>query len=109
MSTKRISVRWLLEEVNRMNRESTCAPDVREGWNTALEMVLRESNNYSGFGYLVQSEVPEGHQPGMTANVFGEGFSFFDETRKHYYYHENLKSDDGYVRRNANLQSGFVK
>ena len=70
---KTISVEQLKDEVSRRNKESTCDPQVREGWNALLEEVLHSTGNYRGFGYwnlkVNKNDVP--YVP--------------DETRRFYY------------------------
>lgn len=83
---KTFDVEQLRLEVNRRNRESTCSPEVREGWNDILSTILMETNNYHGFGYLDSSSVPEGHESGI---IFDDSPAhnhvFPDESRRVYY------------------------
>ena len=85
MSKPRVNVKLaaLVAEVNRRNRESTCAPEVRKGWNELLATALMLADAYSGFGYLDSSMVPAGELPGYSDT--GGTFSYPDETRRHYY------------------------
>lgn len=48
---KTIDVQMLKDIVNRRNKNSTCAPDIREGWNSLLEEALNKTGNYKGFRY----------------------------------------------------------
>lgn len=80
---KTISVKQLVDKVNEKNRLSTCSSDIRNGWNDLLEFVLRETNQYNGFGYLQQHEVPEGQLPGIIKSP--EKSTYPDDSRKVYY------------------------
>jgi len=84
-NTKRrtVSIKGLVEQVNALNRLSTCAPQIREGWSSLLEDVLHAGNVYRGFSYLSWSDVPVGHAPGIQKE--GEGYVFPDETRRVYH------------------------
>lgn len=68
---KTVSVEWLKDEVARRNRDSSCNPGVREGWNALLEEVLHKTDNYHGFGYFKSKDLDEDLEP--------------DETRRFYY------------------------
>ena len=46
---KTFKVENLINEVNRLNVESTCDPKLRIGWNSLLETVLFETDNYKGY------------------------------------------------------------
>ena len=52
-------------KINNMIRMSTCSKDVRQGMISAIEVMLYATGNYRGFRYLEQTEVPEGHLPGI--------------------------------------------
>ncbi len=83
MKRKIIKISELIARVNHLNKESTCEPTVREGWNALLEDVLHLTDTYSGFNYLTQNDVPEGQEPG---SLIVGGYKLFpDETRRHYY------------------------
>ncbi len=86
--TKTIKVADLIAEVNRRNRESTCSPEARNGWNNLLEGFLHATDNYNGFGYLKAGEVPAGELPGIKGEP--ESFTFPDESRKRYYANPRL-------------------
>jgi hypothetical protein len=92
-NTKRstVSIKGLIEQVNAQNRLSTCAPQVREGWNSILEGVLHAGNVYAGFGYLTHAEVPSGHPAGIVHE--DDGVVFPDETRRYYIIHRALKGE----------------
>jgi hypothetical protein len=83
MARKTFKLRRLVEMVNRRNRNYTCSPDMREGWNSLLEEVLLNNDNYAGFCYLTAKEVPEGQLPGVERN--GYDTQFPDDTRRIYY------------------------
>lgn len=46
-----------------------------------LEGILMETNNYAGFQYLTELEVPEGERPGIRPD---QVFSDTDDTRRRY-------------------------
>lgn len=91
MKRKTIDVIKLIEEVNRLNKESKCSPDQRMGWNCFLEHILHETNNYNGFGYYNQEEVPTNQKPGIIWGVNNQGVrdntlnTYPDESRRFYY------------------------
>jgi len=68
MARKTLSVETLRSEVNRRNRESTCSPEVRQGWNSILESMLMATGNYRGFRFLTPDKVPDGKAPGIKEN-----------------------------------------
>ena len=80
---KNIPVARLVEMVNKLNRESTCEPAVREGWNELLADVLLETGNYKGFGYLTAEQVPVDQAPGITGEP--SAYAFPDNTRRQYF------------------------
>lgn len=84
MRRKTIEVKNILGEVNRLNQKSTCSSDTRAGWNDLLEIILRTTGNYKGFGYLLVSAVPDGCLPGTIFNEV-DGRTFPDESRRFYY------------------------
>jgi hypothetical protein len=79
---KTVRIADLVALVNEHNRVSTCAPDIRNGWNALLEEVLHAADAYRGFGYLSAGDVPAGHAAGMIGEV--GNFSFPDESRRCY-------------------------
>lgn len=91
MARKTVSLLALIEQVNQMNRESTCAPDIRMGWNTLLEQALMAANVYAGFGYYSEHELPRNQTPGLVDGHFVHGVS--DDSRRFYYTHSKLKPD----------------
>lgn len=83
MKQKTIKIAGLIKRVNELNAKSLCSPEIRQGWNALLEDILHQTDNYSGYNYLMQSEVPEGAVPGC---ISSEGKNIFpDETRRRYY------------------------
>lgn len=88
---KTINVRDLINKVNNLNSETTCKPDVRQGWCSLLESVLMDCEVYAGFGYLTQDQVPEGHLPGVVADKVNGDHTFPDESRRVYYIHKSLR------------------
>jgi hypothetical protein len=88
---KTIDVAVLIEECNRLCRESTCSPEHRLGVCSFLEWVMMRQNVYVGFGYLSQSEVPKGELPGIIRDESPEhNHQFPDESRRFYYVHSFL-------------------
>jgi len=69
---KTINVQLLKEKVNGFLQVSTCNEDVRRGMICMLETVLNDTDNYKGYDYLNQTEVPCGHKPGININTVGE-------------------------------------
>jgi len=67
MGAAKFDVEDFKKEVNRRNRESTCAADVRLGGNLLLEWLLNKSESYRGFRYLNRSEVPAESLPGINS------------------------------------------
>ena len=78
-----IKLAKLVEWVNRRNSESTCAADVRLGWNLLLEEAMHHADNYGGYRYLAAQYVPKGEKPGIDGEEME--YIFPDETRRHYY------------------------
>ncbi len=89
---KTVSVVDMLEKVNQMNRESTCAADIRHGWNSLLECMLHDAGVYAGFGYLNASQVPTGCLPGIVWDGQNQPSAFPDESRRLYYTHHSLQN-----------------
>ena len=84
---KTIEVKRLVDEVNRINRESTFSPEHREGINLFLENILHETGNYEGFNHLYERDVPAGEKPGIIFDESGEHNHVFpDDTRKVYFF-----------------------
>ena len=89
MAKKFVEVEKIKEFVNRTNRESTCGPDQRDGWNSLLECILHGTGNYRGYNLLTSEEVPLGQAPGVCSSGkemrrFNSGEKV-DETRRKYY------------------------
>lgn len=82
-SRKTVDVDEFRIKVNDMIALSTCSPEGRKGMMLVLEEVLHSTNNYRGFGYLRQKDVPEGELPGIVD--VENGFEFPDPTRVQYY------------------------
>lgn len=83
---KTFKIEDLRSQINSSLKNSTCAPDVREGMRFALEHILFETNTYGGYRYLTADEVPEGHQPGVNpGETFDVKFKNTDRTRVYYY------------------------
>lgn len=92
MPRKTVEITAIIDEVNRRNRGSTCAAELRMGWNSLLEGILKDANVYAGFGYLVADQLEGdaiGQNPGM---AYDNGTTFPDESRVYYYCHEKLRN-----------------
>ena len=85
MGRKTFSVDTFKDQINNILAVSVVSADRREGMIVALEYVLHETGNYRGYRYLLSSEVPEGHQPGIRFDINGDGpFYDCDSTRRSY-------------------------
>lgn len=91
MGRKTFNVDTFKDQINKVLAASVVSADRREGMIVALEYVLHETGNYRGYRYLLSSEVPEGHQPGIRIpgiryDVNSEVHSFddCDSTRRSY-------------------------
>ena len=89
---KTISVEFIKDIINYKNHMSTCAPEVRRGWNSILQDILMQTGNYRGFYYLRSGEVPDSEVAGILTNAQGDicyredGMPFFpDETRINFF------------------------
>ena len=80
---KTFDVAKLRDNVNQRNKKSTCAAEVRQGWNSLLESILHDTGNYKGFHYLKKEEIPADQSPGIVWNKEGKP-TFPDETRRIY-------------------------
>lgn len=94
---KTVYIRKLIEEVNHKNRNSTCSPLTREGWNHLLECVLHAAGVYEGYSYLRSRDIPPGQLPGIAPldKPLSEGpFKnvYPDETRRCYNIHHSLEA-----------------
>lgn len=96
MAKKTISVQALKDTINSCLKDSTCDVKVRDGMIFTLEHVLFETGNYAGYRYLLQSEVPDGAQPGVNYETNEAGmqvpcsdyttrFANTDGSRRHYF------------------------
>jgi hypothetical protein len=87
MARKTVPVKVMVREVNRMLRNSKCTADIRMGMCAVLDTLLHETNNYRGFQYLREDEVPKGHKPGINLNLdHGDPDRYPDESRRVYNY-----------------------
>jgi len=60
--------------------------EFREGVMAMVENILMESNNYHGFTYLEQRELPDLSTPGIrSGETYEEKFSNTDHTRVYYF------------------------
>ena len=83
MARKTISVAQLVNETNLRNKVSSCAPEIRQGWNHMLESILHDSGNYQGFGFYTQSDLAKDITPGIWRD--GDRFKDTDSTRIYFY------------------------
>lgn len=86
--SKRVTIKIseLVSKTNQMLRESTCDAKIREGMIAVLESALHATNQYRGFGYLTQEEVPPGENAGiLKTGDTNKPVVFPDETRRFYY------------------------
>jgi hypothetical protein len=96
---KTVDLTALIDEVNRRNRESSCSPEARMGWNMLLEGFLHANDAYAGFGFLEAKSLTgpaKGQAPGYVPDPDGNHgpdgkHSFPDESRRVYYTHHTLK------------------
>jgi hypothetical protein len=84
---KTIKVVDIIARVNARNRCSTCPAETRQGWNSLLEEILAATDNYAGFGFLNENEIPQGEKPGIAGNG-----TFPDESRRTYCIHPRLRT-----------------
>jgi hypothetical protein len=87
--SKTIHVEKVLDYVNDMLATSTCVPDVRHGMILVLSEILHKTDNYVGFRYLLDGEVPEGQEPGIrwSDGERTDGYrdrEYPDDTRRQY-------------------------
>jgi hypothetical protein len=88
MAQKTVSVDYLRDTINKALATSTCGREGREAMDAILCNVLHSTGNYRGFRYLVESEVPDGTNPGIRYDHDTDGWCNFidtDDTRRHYY------------------------
>ena len=88
---KTISLKNMIEEVNRINQKGTEDLQLRQGRNDLLEWCLNQAGAYIGYGLLKQNEVPEGQTPGIHTGEVLPFIAIPDDTRRKYYIHESLK------------------
>jgi arginine/lysine/ornithine decarboxylase len=89
MARKTFNVNALVVTVNEMCRLSTCSQEVRQGAINVLEHVLYSTDNYRGFKYLLQDDVPVNEKPGMNwgfDNDYEARFFDTDPTRVYFFF-----------------------
>ena len=69
MGRKTVKITTLIKEVNGMLAGSTCTKETREGMIAVLERILLDTDNYKGFRYLSESEVPAFEKPGIRIEI----------------------------------------
>ena len=87
LKSHEIKVETFKDRINEMLAVSTVSKDMRKGLMHALETMLFATDNYKGFRYLDQSEVPDGELPGIKYidDIEQMEKTFPDETRVSYY------------------------
>jgi len=68
---KTFNVDAFRKSVNHTLAISTCSADMRQGMINTLEEILHQTENYKGFKYLMQGQVPAGEKPGIFVNFTG--------------------------------------
>jgi len=102
MSRKTVNVRNLIEKVNHKNKVSTCDPLVRQGWNSLLEDILHQTDNYNGFNYYYESDLAPNTTPGIRTEIdkygvvtpckdYEKRFKDTDDTRIFFYIKPGLQ------------------
>ena len=83
---KTVNVKAIIEEANEILATSAMDPSFRMGVQRMVETILHSSNNYHGFRYLADYEIPYGERPGIFLNEDGTfSFEHTDKTRVHYF------------------------
>lgn len=85
MARKTLNVSDFKDTINGYLATSVCNDDVRQGMIEALTTVLFSTDNYKGFRYLSESEVPVGQKPGIRWIGDKADFTDTDQTRVHYF------------------------
>ena len=90
MSRKTLKINEFTTSINELLATHTENQSYAEGLISALEQALRMTDQYHGFQYLEQHEVPEGQLPGIYWEKNQEGqreavFTNTDRTRVRYY------------------------
>ena len=86
---KTIKVEELVDFCNMLLAKSTAPSVYRNGVMVVVEHFLHETENYKGFRYLLEAEVPEGQLPGInyhdgTPLPYPQRFYNTDTTRVQY-------------------------
>jgi len=88
---KTIEISEIVARANNMLASSVnCSQDARLAICSFVESILHKTNNYRGFAYLSQREVPEGYRPGINCDENGPledmeaRFANCDDTRRKY-------------------------
>lgn len=84
MPRKTIAVDLVKTRLNAVLRSDYGSKDYRQGIIEALTMILYETDNYKGFQYLTESEVPHGAEPGIRFIDTRPDFTDVDKTRVKY-------------------------
>lgn len=65
MGRKTVNVAEIITSINDVLKWANSTPEYRFGQISIAENILHATGNYRGFRYLLESEVPAGHLPGM--------------------------------------------
>ena len=84
MPRKTISVDLVKTRLNAVLRSDYGTKEYRQGIIEAMTMILHETENYKGFQYLTESEVPSGAEPGIRFIDGRPDFKDADKTRVKY-------------------------
>jgi hypothetical protein len=83
MGRKTVNVNCLREAANNMLATSTSSPEFRLGICVMIEQVLLDSDNYNGFRYLSEKEVPVGGDSGI---CLAEETNFVNDRSRRFYF-----------------------
>lgn len=85
MARKTVSVEAIKAQCNLILRTNEMSAAYRQGIAEVVSSILMDTDNYRGFRYLRQHEVPVGHAPGMReSDNYDERFADTDPTRIEY-------------------------
>ena len=86
MGRKTFEVAALKKMINVSLADSSSTPEAREALATVLSSMLMGTNNYAGFRYLTENEVPKEQLPGIrSGGNHHEWFVNVDRSRVYYF------------------------
>jgi hypothetical protein len=92
MPRKTVDVLHVVEYVNRHLRSPASTVESRNALRNLAEDVLMTSDNYRGYAYLDEKEVPAGELPGIRYTEEGSViFDNVDRSRVRYFIHHLVK------------------